>query len=302
MSSTKARGELISITDTVNLTAQFYDNLGQPADTDSFPTISIVQPSGLIYLVASSAGVQRLGVGLYMYQFEVPLGGMLGVWQDLWQGSISGTVETQTLSFIVFASDLAGLEINDGYEQLGQDPGFDYSQTAIKNINKLLKALRARLNSRGKTETIDQFGNKVFTDCDIFSMDQLVTFLGTALSMINSTPYFTAFTFNDTDAINLIFDLIIEGATLYALASQALIERGREFTISDNGINLNIPLVSEILNSQFSAIYTVHIERVKYTKNSMRPSPRSLGLLSTGNSAINPVIKNLSRLRARRIF
>ncbi len=42
----KARGELIDVTDQVNLTVQFKDALGNPVNTDSFPTISIVQPSG----------------------------------------------------------------------------------------------------------------------------------------------------------------------------------------------------------------------------------------------------------------
>ena len=41
-------------------------------------------------------------------------------------------------------------------------------------------------------------------------------------------------------------EILVEGATLYALASQALIERGREFQITDNGLNFNPPTVSRV--------------------------------------------------------
>ena len=37
----KARGELIDVTDQVNLTVQFKDPSGKPIDEDSFPKISI---------------------------------------------------------------------------------------------------------------------------------------------------------------------------------------------------------------------------------------------------------------------
>jgi hypothetical protein len=56
----KARGELIDVTDQVNLTVQFKDAMGNPIDTDSFPTISIVQPSGLVALSPTSTGVSRV--------------------------------------------------------------------------------------------------------------------------------------------------------------------------------------------------------------------------------------------------
>jgi hypothetical protein len=296
-----ARGELISVGDTVNLTAQFKDQNGNLANTDSFPQISVVSPSGLVLFGPTSAGVMNVSIGIYLFSYVVGVGAALGVYQDLWSGSVNGLRIDQTLSFVVFSSDLPANLSDDGYIALGSDPGFNYSQNAIQNINKIMKAVRARLNSRGKTQITDANGNIQYVDCDIFSVDMLTTFIATSLTDFNQIPYLTYFTFDDTDIINLFFEVLVEGAVLYALASRALIERGNEFQISDNGVSLNIPSVSELLNSQYSQIYTTHLEKLKYIKNSLRPAPRTLGVASTTNSAPS-ILRRLTTLRARRIF
>lgn len=296
----KARGELLSLTDTVVLTATFYDNLGEPVDTDSFPTVSIIQPSGSVLRALSSSGVQKMDTGVYAFSFDISLGNSLGVWTDIWQGSVDGSVETQTLNFVVFDSNLPAVISPDGYYALGDDPGFHYSQTAILNINKLMKTLRARLSSSGKIQQMDADGNVFYSDCDIFSVDTLVTFLATSLSGINQIPHFTFFQMDQTTIIDLLHEVIVEGATIYALASQALIERGREWTISDQGINVQVVSISEILNTQYSQLLTTHLEKVKQIKASMKPSP--LGLASGNVVGTNPITRRLSTLRARRLF
>src|SRR5580704_16502943 len=102
MAITRSRGELTSPTNIINLTAQFYDNFGNPANTTTFPTISIITPSGLVALPPTSAGVSQINVGLYLYSFTVPFDGPYGVFQDIWQGTDAlGNVDTQTLSFVV---------------------------------------------------------------------------------------------------------------------------------------------------------------------------------------------------------
>lgn len=297
----KARGELLSVTDKVVLTATFYDNLGEPTDTDSFPTISIVQPTGSVLFSPTSLGVSRVNTGVYSYSFDIGIAASLGVWNDIWQGSINGEVNTQTLSFVVFDSNLPAVISPDGYYALGEDPGFHYSQTSILNINKLLKTLKARLNSSAKIEMTDADGNTYYQDCDIFSVDTLVTFLAASLAEFNAIPHFTEFTFDNTTIIDLFHYILVEGATIYALSSQALIERGREWQITDNGIAVNVPTVSELMNSQYSQMYTTHLEKLKQIKASMKPGPKGLGTLTmtTGN---NPIARRLSTLRARRLF
>jgi hypothetical protein len=296
----KARGELIDVTDQVNLTIQFRDTSGNPINTDSFPTISIVQPSGLVALAPTSAGVAQIGTGKYSYIYTVPINGPYGVYNDIWVGYINGFRVQVDFDFVVLDTQVPAIN-TDGYSHLGDDPGFDYSQTAIKNINKLLKSLKARLNSAGKAKSTDSYGNVIYVDCDIFSVDMLVTFLATALWDFNQVPFFTFFTFDDINFVDQFGEILVEGATLYALASKALIERGREFQITDNGLNFNPPTVSELMNTQYSTLLSHYWEKLKYIKNSLRPAPRGLGVFSM-NSAINPAFARLRHLRERRII
>lgn len=296
----KARGELIDVTDQVNLTVQFKDTSGNPIDTDSFPTISIVQPSGLVALAPTSAGVARIGTGKYSFVYTVPINGPYGVFNDIWVGYVNGfRVETQ-FEFVVLHTQVPAIN-TDGYAHLGDDPGFNYSQAAIKNINKLLKSLKARLNSAGKAKSTDKYGNVIYVDCDIFSIDMLVTFLATALWDFNQVPFFTFFTFDDDNFVEQFGEILVEGATLYSLASKSLIERGREFQITDNGLNFNPPTVSELMNTQYSALLTHYWEKLKMIKASLRPAPRGLGVFSM-NSAVNPAFARLRHLRARRLY
>jgi hypothetical protein len=296
----KARGETLDVTDQVNLTIQFKDPFGNPINTDSFPTISLIQPTGLICLAPTSVGITNTATGQYSYIFTIPINGPYGVWQDDWVGYIGGFRVEAIFSFVVAHTQLPAIN-TDGYVHLGDDPGFNYSQFAIKNINKLIKSLRARLNSSGKAKSTDAYGNTTYADCDIFSVDMLTTFIATALWDFNQVPYFTFFDFDNSDFIEQFGEVLVEGATLYALASVALIERGREFQLTDNGLNFNPPTVSELLETQYSTLLTHYWDKLKYIKNSLRPSPRGLGVFSM-NSGLNPAFARLRHLRARRLI
>jgi len=297
----KARGQLITPTDQVNLTVQFRDQQGQAINADSFPTVSIAQPNGSILLAPTTQGVAHTAVGQYSYLFTAGINPSFGIYNDIWSGIINGFTVQSTFSFLINNSDVPGAPNSDGYIQLGDDPGFNYSQIAILNINKLLKVLKGRLSSEGKIKSADSYGNTVYITCDIFSTEMLVTFLGVALSEFNQIPYFTFFTFEDTAFIDQFLEIIVEGATLYALSSKALIERGREFDITDQGITFKPPTVSEMLNTQHAALLASYNDRLKYIKNSMRPFPMGLGVFGI-TSAVNPLVRRLRFLRERRII
>jgi hypothetical protein len=296
----KARGELLEPKDQVNLTIQFKDAAGVPTDTDTFPQVSIVQPSGNISLLPTSAGVTKIATGKYSYIFDVPIAGPFGIYNDVWVGFINGTRIDATFSFAVVHSNMPSATM-DGYVHLGDDPGFDYSQVAISNINKLIKMLKRRLNSSGKSQAVDRNGNVMYVDCDIYSIDMLTTFCAMALSDFNQVPYFTHFTFEDSDFIAQFGEILVEGATIYALASQALIEKGREFTISDNGINFNPPSVADMLNTQQGSLLSHYFEKLKMIKASLRPGPKGLGVFGITNG-MTPAIKRMQFLRARRVI
>jgi hypothetical protein len=297
--ATNPRSFIIQPADTVSLRARFRGADGQLTDLDGFPEVTIVQPSGGIVVGPTSAGVYRLAVGEYGFDYDVGLFPAIGVWKDVWTGILGGFEVRGEFSFIVGTTQTPAIN-TDGYCHLGDDPGFCYSQTAICNINHLLKSLRARLKSSGKHRTQDEWGNVVYKDCDVYEIDELVSFVAQALSMFNEIPHFTSFTFEDTPIIEQFHDVLVQGASLIALSAQALIERGREFQIQDNGIGFTPPTISELLNTQWSTELTNWWEKVKLIKHNMKPSPTGLGTLRF--MGVAPQFKRLRHLRQRQIY
>jgi hypothetical protein len=301
MATLKPRSQIIHPTEGVSLRAQFYDLNGNPSDLISVPQVTIVQPSGNVAIGPTSVGVYRVDTGLYGFDYTTALQTSQGVWIDLWRGQIpSGQIIVKEFNFNVFYTQTP-LANSDGYWALGDDVPFSFSQTAILNINKLLKGLKARLKSSGKSAGVDQFNNPIYVDCDIYSTDQLVTFLAQSLSMFNEIPHFTAFEFHHTEIITIFYNILVQGATLLALSSQALIERGREYNLTDNGVSLTPPTISELLNTQWSTELTNYMERCKMAKANMKPAPQALGSL-TGSVARAPQFARLRWLRARQIY
>lgn len=294
----KSRGETLDVRDVVNLTVTFKDGDGNLVDPSSPPTITIVQPNGTILLGPTSQGVTRASLGNYSFLFTVPINGPYGVFQDVWIAMVDGFRVENAFPFVVVGTNIPTVN-SDGYAHLGDEYPFDYSQVAIKNINKMIKMMKARLNSSGKIKINDSFGNPQWVSCDIFSIETLTVFLAMALSYFNSIPFFTYFTFDDEGFIAQFGEILVEGAVMYALASQALIERGREYQIGDNGLTFTPPTVSELLNSQYSGSLAQYFETVKLIKNSMRPASLGLGVFSL-TSSMNPAFKRLRHLKGGR--
>ena len=297
--ATNPRSMVIQPGDTVSLAARFRGPDGSLVDLDTFPTVTIIQPAGGVVVGPTSSGVFRSGVGEYGFEYEVGLFPPIGVWRDVWRGTLGGFEVLGEFTFQVNTTQLPAIN-TDGYEHLGDDPGFNYSQIAINNINHLLKSLRARLKSQGKHATVDEYGNRVYKDCDIYTTDELVSFVAQSLSMFNEIPHFTFFTFEDTPIIEQFHDVLVQGASLIALSSQALIERGREFQIQDNGIGFTPPTVSEMLNTQWSTELTNWWDKVKLIKHNMKPSPLGMGTLRFLGAS--PQFRRLRHLRQRQIY
>ena len=300
MTTFRNRGEIIQQTEGVRLQTQFRGSDGLPKDLDSFPLLTIVQPSGNVMLGPTSTGIYRINTGLYGYDFLTNINTNTGVYTDYWEGTIDGYSTTGERNFVVYNTQMPGVN-SDGYESLGDDVGFNYGPTAIHNVNKILKVLKARLNSSGKARAKDDFGNEIYIDCDIYSVDQLVTFIANSITSFNQIPHFTSFTFDDSSFVDQFLDVLVQGANLIALSSKALIERGREFQVSDNGLQFTPPTVSELLNTQWSAEATQYMEKVKMIKASMKPSPIGCGTLSV-TVARSPIVSMLRHRRARQII
>ena len=289
------RGTQVPNGGVIQLKAQFVNAAGIPSDLASFPLVQIIQPNTAIYRDYSSVGVYKVSTGIYALNFEVPINAMVGVYNDAWRGEDGyGFTTRGSFNFIVANTDLAAINI-DGYLHLGDIPESDLSQEALVNVNRLIHMLRIRLQSSGVRITKDDDGNTVYENCNIFSIEEMFTFLCSSLSEFNNTPHFTTFTWEDNTVIDFR-DVIVEGAYIMALASKALIEKGREFTISDNGLSFQPPQVSDLLNSQMSTLLGPYREKLKYIKSNMKPSPIGLGTLRI--TAVSPLLMRLRHRRA----
>jgi len=296
----------------INLTVQYNDANGNAIMADSTPRVRITDPNGVVVHSLSSDFVAIIGVGRYRYTYTVPAGSQAGDWNDFWVASIGGTQLTQQFTFEVISG--GSVEVVDE-QDLGDDAVLDEcTQCEIDNINCLLDLLKKRLKSTGVRFVRDQFGSVVYDgygdplteECNVFTDDELITFLRASLSEFNSIPHFTCFTFADIDFCNCsdgrFGHTIVTGATLLAMGAQMLIEKGREFVITDNGVSFQPPAVSDIINSQFSTLLSAYRDDLKFIKNQFKPAPQRLGTIYGLYNMVNPRLKALRHFRARQII
>lgn len=283
----------VAVGNSINLDMNITDENGNFIDADSMPMIQITDTNGTIVRALSSTDVQKLSTGHYRLTYDVETTASLGVWIETWQLSVGGEYVNQSFGFDVFGEE-------ELIANIGDEPVIKYTQNEIHGLNILLSLLRARLKNNLEVETVDAYGNIAYEECSVFTDDELVWFLKCSLSEFNQTPHFTDFTF-DMEVIHDRFaHVIVEGASILALASQMLIEAGRELSITDNGVSFNPPQLSTVLNNQLSQFVTTHRENLKYIKTSIKPRPTGFGTFRV--LASNPNYLRLRHLRSRRII
>lgn len=302
MSNTRSkaiRGE------SVVLSIQYYGLDGLPTNADSTPEITIKDLQGTTVIGPTANGVSRVDIGLYNYTYTVPKLADKGNWTDTWSTTVSGISVQNVFQFLVVDEASA----TAGTIRLGDDVAFDFSDAEILGINTLLKFFKARLRNDGKKPVRDQFGAIVYDgygeivteECNVFTDDILVCFLCQALSEFNMIPFFTSYTFADELIYKLFAAAIVEGAYVFAIASQSIVEKGRDFTISDGGLSYQPPALGDFLSSHYGTWLTSYRERLKFIKNSIRPGPKTFGTYSNLSSG-SPAFMRLKHLRSRKII
>ncbi len=285
----------VPVGQTIKLEVTFRDVAGNVKDTDtSYPTISILDAVGAEVLAATDLGVVRTGVGSYRYSLLVPDGYETGVWNDVWVGSVDGYSVTAGFDFTV--NSQGSIEAVGAtapvLEVLGDEPVDSWSQAEIKGLNVLLKLLRRRLsNTSFKPDG---------TSCDVFSVQELVSFLITSLSEFNSTPTITNYTFDNEIIYKLFCDAVTQGAYLYALASHATLEAARQFTVQDNGVTISPPDVAGNIMALISAQLSDYRAKLKEIKRNHRPI--AAAYVSGGLLQSSAAIRRYRMLKERQIL
>jgi hypothetical protein len=288
----------------VVLSIQYFGTDGLEIDPDSTPEIKITDVDGNIVIASTSDDVEREDVGLYTYTYDIGSNVDKGLWTDTWTGSVGDVQVINEFKFLVVDEASA----TAGTITLGDDVDFDFSDEELEGVNTLLKYLKCRVRSEGQKPIRDEFGafvtdgygELVMEDCPVFTDEILVCFLCQALSEFNMVPFFTSFLFSDSVIKTLFSSAVVEGAYVIALASQSLVEKGRDFTISDGGISYQPPQLGDFLQSHYGTWLTAYRERLKFIKNSIRPGPRGFGTYTNIASGA-PAFTRLRHLRQRRI-
>jgi hypothetical protein len=284
----------------IDLYVRFLDAASNPSNTDDTPKVAIYDSNSILRRASSTAGVSLFeSPGIYKLSYNIPEVFADGYAQHIWTAKIGGSDVVSEFYFQVISSGTAE-EITQPDYQPGDDIGFTFTPEEVTGMNVLLKLIRLRLKNNGTRKVPDGAGGYVDVACSVFTNDELIGFLVNSLSEFNSTPHITSFTFADPSIYGVFADPIIQGAVLYSLAAQALIEKGREFTVTDNGISFSPAAVSEILNNQFTAQYTIYREKLKTIKCTLKPAPIGLGTFRV--SGIAPAFVRLRHLRARQII
>ena len=285
---------------TIDLYVRFVDAAGNPTVADDTPEVQITDLNGTIQQNFSNLGVSLVeNPGTYKLTYTIPLSVPDGYMTDTWRADIGGDTVESTFSFLAMASGELSIGEEPHYEP-GDDVPYNFTKEEAYGINVLLKFIKARLKNNGVSKFPDGMGGYVERECNVFRDSELIAFLVNGLSEFNQIPHFTAFTFADQVIYTIFADVVAQGAVILALAAQALIEKGREFTITDNGVTYQPPAISEILNNQYQQQLADYKEKVKYIKANMKPSPLGLGgvrLLST-----SPNYTRLRHLREKSLF
>ena len=284
---------------TVDLYVRFLNPLGESVNADDIPKVEIRDSGETVRQSLTNIGISLADdPGLYRFSYEVPLTAPDGYWLDRWVAVIGNETVEHEFEFQVLSAGSMEEALAPEHEP-GDDFDFNFTKEEVCNINKLLKILKKRLKSDGLVKVRDGAGY-VTESCPIFSDNELICFLINSLSEFNQTPHFTKFTFSDDQFCMQFADILIQGAVILALAAQALIEKGREFVITDNGVSYQPPAVSEILNSQYTTQMTAYREKLKFIKVNMKPGPMGLGTFRV--TSVNPNFLRLRHLRARQIL
>jgi len=123
----------------------------------------------------------------------------------------------------------------------------------MENINKeLINLVMARLGDSGCCKKI-------------FSENEVASFMKLALLEV-SALFSHNYSFENLNEYAGIEGLVIDYAVIVALASKALIEKGREFAVVDNGVAFACPEISNLIMEQYRTEYAHFMEKIRIIK------------------------------------
>lgn len=135
-------------------------------------------------------------------------------------------------------------------------------------LDKLVDLVVFRLAAVGQIQEVDNFGRRVYQEKSIFEPKTVETAIKMALTAFNAIPPFTYFKMEDEENIDQISDSLVTYAAYLLLQRQALVEKGYEFTVKDNGVNWTPPILSQFLFEVAKDLRDNWVQRTEVLKGS----------------------------------
>jgi len=222
--------------------------------------------------------------GGQFYKPDEPRGAYFDGTQDL---PASGGERTNRSWQEAYGYGYGGPAVDDGFWD-----GISYEDLCVIPITPRGQCIKDRAAAMARAQLKD-------TDptCWAFSEDEIDMYLESALSDFNATPMFTRFQWHDLE--DRWLHILALGAQVFALFAQGLVEVGREFVITDNGISFQPPPISSHFQSTATTLLAHYQQNKELIKGNMKPTPSAVGVFTV--LAINPMLTRLRHLRERRI-
>lgn len=156
--------------------------------------------------------------------------------------------------------------ILESKKDFATQPITDNERELIHSLRTLLKDLPDDVFRSLNTLVEEQRGER-WTD------SMLLVYLNYAVSDINTEPILTGYTLEDYPSAWKA--CILNGAMIFALIAEGILQNGEQFSYSDNGISLSINL-AQGYQSMAQMLLTRYDEMKKGLKRYLRPQAASI--------------------------
>lgn len=171
--------------------------------------------------------------------------------------------------------------------------GISYEETCVTPIGKRGQCMKDRAVAMTRVRLKD-----TVPECWAFTEDEIDMQLETSLADFNASPMFTCFTWDTLPEPFL--GMVVMGAQVFALFAQGLLEAGREFTITDNGISFTPPQISGHMQTAASTLLSIYVQERDKIKSNLKPHPAGVGTFRV--TSLMPQLTRLRHLRAKEII
>ena len=116
-----------------------------------------------------------------------------------------------------------------------------------KALDTLVDLVNFRIAATGKKPETDKDGNINYVESALFDRKDVERAISLSLAAFNMAVFPTYLKIEDEENMMQLSDLLVTYASYLLLVRQSLLEKGREYTIQDNGVGWTPPLLADFV-------------------------------------------------------